>query len=666
MSGVSINRNDCAVYFDEAPAPLWVGDFSEVKRYFDRLRATQVSDLLLYFVERPNELKHCAGLVQVVAVNRAALKFYVVSLGALGQCSDEAKAVLTRFSADDENLAFRETLLALAKGLTEYRHERVLTSTATGVSRYVSISWALVQGFEGSWERLSLSVVPHAEEEELHGRVCQKHLRMKAFFDSLPMAIGFSREGITVDANPAYVRLFGYSSVDEFRGTSILGQIAPQCQADILERIKKRAAGHPLENFYETMGIRKDGTQFPFQITVTRVDLDEGPMTMVAIYDLTEIRHTEEVLRRSQKELARAQAMGHMGSWVRDLKTNEIRLSDENCRIFGLAPGTLANLDTLFTLMHPYDIENVKTELKKALQQGGYSAEYRILRSDGSVVHVHSEAEVVRDADGSPAELVGIVQDVTEWVRQQKEKEEILRLEKIARAEAERANRSKDIFLATLSHELRTPLTVVLAWVQLIRSGRIAGESVNKGLEAIEQGANQQTRLIEDLLDISRIIAGKLSVDIRPVSAIEVIENVVRSLEVTATTKNLKILSELDPEVTIVLADPGRLQQILWNLLGNAIKFSVQNGTISVKLRRTGGRPEIVVSDEGVGMESDFLPHIFDRFSQEENVSTRRYGGLGLGVAIFKHLVELMGGTIQAESGGKGLGSSFTVSLNDH
>jgi signal transduction histidine kinase len=232
-----------------------------------------------------------------------------------------------------------------------------------------------------------------------------------------------------------------------------------------------------------------------------------------------------------------------------------------------------------------------------------------------------------------------------------------------ARMVAEKANRAKDEFLATLSHELRTPLTPILGWTVMLRSGNLDQTGILRGLEVIERNVRVQTQLIEDLLDVSRIVTGKLRVDVRPIELVPVIEAGLDAVRPSADAKDIAVVVDLEPRAVRVLGDPDRLQQVVWNLASNAVKFTARGGRMEVSLRQTDSHVLVIVHDTGKGIPPDFLPHVFERFRQADSTSTRKYGGLGLGLAIVRHLVELHGGTVQAESGGLDQGATFTVRL---
>lgn len=232
-----------------------------------------------------------------------------------------------------------------------------------------------------------------------------------------------------------------------------------------------------------------------------------------------------------------------------------------------------------------------------------------------------------------------------------------------ARAAAEQANRLKDEFLATLSHELRTPLTAILGWSRMLNTGQLNAESTARALESVERNALAQRRLIDDILDVSRIITGKLRLDVRPVDLAPVIEEAIESVRPAAEAKGIRLQRVLDTGPQVVSGDPERLRQVIWNLLSNAVKFTPKGGRVQVRLERVNSHVEVTVSDTGRGIGADVLPHVFERFLQADSTTTREHSGLGLGLAIVRHLVELHGGTVRAESEGEGQGATFTVDL---
>jgi signal transduction histidine kinase len=247
--------------------------------------------------------------------------------------------------------------------------------------------------------------------------------------------------------------------------------------------------------------------------------------------------------------------------------------------------------------------------------------------------------------------------------RAEEERRQLLEREQQARMQAQAANRAKDEFLATLSHELRTPLNAILGWSRLLASGHLDGATARRAVEIIERNTRLQAQLIEDLLDISRIVTGKLRLDFRTVDVRTIAEGAIEAVRTTAEGRGIVLECDLAAADELILCDPGRMQQVVWNLLSNAIKFTPPSGRVNVRVWRDDGLVTVQVSDTGAGIQPDFLPHVFDRFRQQDPATTRKYGGLGLGLSIVRHLVELHGGTVTASSEGEGRGATFTVTV---
>jgi PAS domain S-box-containing protein len=264
--------------------------------------------------------------------------------------------------------------------------------------------------------------------------------------------------------------------------------------------------------------------------------------------------------------------------------------------------------------------------------------------------------------DGQVGQL-SVTRDVTDRRHAEQERERLLDAERAARGEVERASRMKDEFLATLSHELRNPLNAILGWAQILNSGELPQKDVTEGIEIIERNARSQAQIIEDLLDMSRIISGKIRLDVQRIDLATVVRNAIETIKPAADAKRIRLRATLDSSLAPVSGDPNRLQQVFWNLLSNAVKFTPRDGVVQVLLERVNSHLEVSVIDSGEGIDPRFLPHVFDRFRQADATTTRNHGGLGLGLAIVRQLVELHGGTVRARSPGAGAGATFVVSL---
>ncbi len=269
----------------------------------------------------------------------------------------------------------------------------------------------------------------------------------------------------------------------------------------------------------------------------------------------------------------------------------------------------------------------------------------------------------VRDASGIVTQLLVISRDITKQKLAEAEREKLLASEQVARKQAETANRIKDEFLAVLSHELRTPLNPILGWSSLLRNGKLDAAKTVYALETIERNAKLQVQLIEDLLDVSRILRGKVILKTARIDLASTIKSAVETVQLAAEAKSIRVETVFDSEVGQILGDSARLQQIIWNLVSNAVKFTPSGGSVGITLNCIGEEAQIQVRDTGRGISPDFLPYVFEYFRQADSTTTRTFGGLGLGLAIVRHLVELHGGTVKADSPGVGQGATFTVKL---
>ncbi|MEG4284899.1 PAS domain S-box protein [Microcoleus sp. A006_D1] len=315
-------------------------------------------------------------------------------------------------------------------------------------------------------------------------------------------------------------------------------------------------------------------------------------------------------------------------------------------------------------VQHPEHVDRVVAKFRRCVETGELWEDTFPLRgTDGSYRWFLSRAVPIRDDRGNVLRWCGTNTDITERQLAAAERERLLAGEKAAREEAERANRVKDEFLAVLSHELRTPLNPILGWSKLLRSNNLSPEKQRYAIETIERNAKLQTQLIEDLLDVSGILQGKVSLNIVPVDLAGAIASAIETVRLSAEVKSIQISTQFTPNLARVLGDAGRLQQVFWNLLSNSVKFTSPGGKIDVKLDRVDNDAQITVTDTGKGIEPDFLPYVFDYFRQADSTFTRKFGGLGLGLAIVRHLVELHGGTVKSDSAGEGQGATFTVSI---
>ncbi|MEH2125335.1 hybrid sensor histidine kinase/response regulator [Nostoc sp.] len=315
--------------------------------------------------------------------------------------------------------------------------------------------------------------------------------------------------------------------------------------------------------------------------------------------------------------------------------------------------------------LHPDDVQRADKVWSDAVKNSTtYNNEYRFKRAaDGSYRWQLARGLPLKDEQGFVVKWFGTCTDIHEQKQILEERAHLLELEQVARAKAETANRIKDEFLAVLSHELRTPLNAILGWSKLLQTRRLDQTKTSEALATIERNATLQVQLIEDLLDISRILQGKLTLNITKIDLKSTVLSALQTMQLAAETKLIEVNTVFEPGVGQIMGDSTRLQQVVWNLLSNAIKFTPRGGKVEVRLQETDGYAQIIVSDTGKGISGDFLPFVFDYFRQADSTSTRNFGGLGLGLAIVRNIIEMHGGIVKADSHGEGQGAIFTVSL---
>jgi PAS domain S-box-containing protein len=481
-------------------------------------------------------------------------------------------------------------------------------------------------------------------------------------------------EGHVLTWNSGAERFKGY------RAEEIIGQHFSIFYPE--EAKQKRWPQHELEvaavtGVFEDEGwrVRKDGTLFWANVVITALRDADGRLLGFAkvTRDLTQRRAHEEELRRSEERFRLL---------VENVPEYAIFMLDPNGRVSTWNGGAQRMkgyaaqeiIGKHFSIFYPQDAKEsgwTDHELQVAAERGRFVDTGWRMRKDGSTFWAHVIITALRDDTGRLVGYAKLTRDMTETKRVEamqaasQQHEELLEAERSARMAAQRATRSKDEFLATLSHELRTPLSAILGWTQVLLRGESAKgpEAQRQAIEVIDRNARAQAQLIDDRLDLSRIMTGKLRLDLHQVSFTKIVEAAVDSARPAADAKGVRLKAILGASHDIISGDSGRLQQVVWNLLSNAIKFTPEGGQVQVLLQRVNSHLELSVSDTGIGIPSSFLPHVFERFSQKDSSTTRSYGGLGLGLAICKQLVEQHGGSIRAASQGEGKGATFCVLL---
>jgi len=467
-----------------------------------------------------------------------------------------------------------------------------------------------------------------------------------------------------VYVSPAFTKMMGYAPEDVIGKTSHILQ-GPETDGSLLRRLCEDCAMG--EVFHgETINYRKDSSEIHLEWTARPVRNERGEVTHFAAAhrDVTERRRVEEELRRREEDLRSLFDLSAIGMAKVSSEGKYLRVNRKYCQMLGYSEHELLQL-TLYDVTHPDDREASVAKVNSSFngEPEEYSIEKRYVRKDGETIWALVNWTIVRDAEGHPLHSVANIQDITARKQAEAEREELLVRERAARETAEAATRSKDEFLAVVSHELRSPLNAILGYAALLRYGGMDAQEVTHAVEVIERSGKAQAHLIDDLLDTARIISGKLRLVVGPVDLVSVIEESVQTIRPAAEAKGVLLGANLPSEIGQITGDSVRLQQIVWNLLSNAIKFTPQGGRVEARLERVDPHIRITVSDTGKGISPDFLPYVFNRFHQSDTSSVRRHGGLGLGLALTKYLVELHGGTIEAESAGEALGATFKVTL---
>jgi len=464
--------------------------------------------------------------------------------------------------------------------------------------------------------------------------------------------IGKDIDGVITSWNRAAERIFGYGA-NEAIGQSIRLIVPPAHYAeedDVLRRIR---AGQAVDH-YETIRRARDNRLVQVSLTVSPIRAPDG--TIIGASDIARDVTATKRLERDARHFAALVASSEDAIISKNLEGTIVTWNRAAERMFGYAAAEIVGRS--IRVIVPPDRQAEEDHVLATVTRGDSVEHFETIRQrkDGTFVPISLTVSPIRDTSGRVIGASKIARDITDRVQADEERQRLL---EIARS----ASHLKDDFLATLSHELRTPLSAIVGYIRLMQSGLLPPEKHGQAVETISRNATSLTQIVEDVLDVSRIVSGKLRLNVQPVELAEIVREAIATMQPAAEAKSIRVDLMLDPVATQVSGDPDRLRQVLWNLFSNGVKFTPRGGHVQIRLERVNSHVEVTVADNGIGIPSEFLPHLFERFTQADSGVSRLHGGLGLGLAISRHLVELQGGRISAHSPGPGLGSTFCVEL---
>ncbi|MBE9005198.1 PAS domain S-box protein [Fortiea sp. LEGE XX443] len=422
------------------------------------------------------------------------------------------------------------------------------------------------------------------------------------------------------------------------------------------------ASGKPIKDECKLLTV--DGVHdYEYILTPLRNHAHNIEGVIIVSRDITAHKKVEQSLRDSEARFRRLFESNLVGVAFWNVDGFITDANDAYLQVAGYTRDEFAVLGKInWRKLTPPEYQHLDDRAIAEVKETGVSRIYEkeYVHRNGKRVAVALGVALLNDSQDNG---VAFVLDISDRKRAEQERDHLLQTERIARQEAEVANRIKDEFLAVLSHELRTPLNPILGWAKLLRNRKFDENTTKQALETIERNAKLQTQLIEDLLDVSRILQGKLSLNVCPVSLVMIVQAALETIRLAAEAKSIQVNTIFDPSIGQVMGDPNRLQQVVWNLLSNAVKFTPAAGQVEIQVKEVDGQAQIQVSDTGKGITPEFLPYVFDYFRQGDGTTTRKFGGLGLGLAIVRQVVEMHGGTVKAESPGEELGATFTVKI---
>lgn len=520
-----------------------------------------------------------------------------------------------------------------------------------------------------------------AELQQANAALAEREAMLRSYYDYAPMLMGVveitDNDIRHIYDNPATCRFFGHEPGSTTgKLASELGVSPTVIQVWLIQYRESQLRSQPVKFEY----VHDDNEKNPVYLSVTVAPINSSEFGYTRFCyvaeEITTQKQAEETLRQNQVKIRRQlheieliYQTAPIGLGALDTELRFVRINQRLAEINGLS--IEAHLGRTVQETVPDLADEVEPIFRNIIETGKPVLDIELsgeTAAQPGVQRTWRESWYPLQDDGQVIGINIVCEEISDRKQLEIEREQLLQKEQAARKQAEDSNRIKDEFLAVLSHELRTPLNPILGWSKLLKTGRLKADKTAEALEAIERNAELQARLIEDLLDISRIIQGKITLNTSTVNLVAITQSAIDTVRLALENKKIQLQTIIQPNIGQVEGDPARLQQILWNLLSNAVKFTPLTGKITVKLEQIASYVQITISDTGKGISPEFLPHIFNYFWQEDSSITRKFSGLGLGLAIVRNLVELHGGSITAHSPGIGKGATFTIKLpiTDH
>jgi len=626
----------------------------------------------------------------ITSWNRAAEHMF-------GYSADEAVGQSIRMIIPADRQAEEEMVLASVRAGKSITHFETVRQRKDGTPLSISLTVSPIHDDAG--QVIGASKIARDISDRARGAIAAR--RLAAVVESSDDAIITKSLDSTITSwNPAAERMFGYTEAEAL-GKSIRMLIPDELQSEEDTVLAKIRAGEKVDH-YETVRQRKDGTRLSISLTVSPIR-DERGRVVGASKVARDITERTRLLASAHEHATNTEKLGAVGAVVAstldretivqkvtDIAT-ELTRAEYGAFFYNVTDPESGDTYMLYTLSgapmeafakfpHPRATAIFAPTFRGegAVRLDDVTADPRYGRNSPyhgmPPGHLPVRSYLAVPVKGVSGEVLGglffghsqvgifteqherLALGIASWASVALENSRLY-------AEAQAANRMKDEFLAVLSHELRTPLNAIVGYSRLLRGGVLSGDKAERALETLDRNAAWLTQIVEDVLDVSRIISGKIRLDVQPVELPVIVDNAVSTMQPAADAKGVRIQTIVDPSVGPVSGDPGRLQQVVWNLVSNAVKFTPRRGRVQVRLECVNSHVEIVVSDTGMGIRADFLPFVFERFRQADAGTTRKSGGLGLGLAIVRHIVEMHGGTVEAASAGEGSGATFRVRL---